>query len=224
MHTFSTSGSTVAGKELCERVFSSRSGARRLWQLAPVCAKITSLRLQITQQLSLQVVDLFNSDEASWTELIDMDRLDETDRRILLALDDDPRMPVALLAQRLSLARGTVHARLERLATSGVLRASSTRVRPDSLGRGVAASIRVELDQHQIVAAIDALRKVPEVLECFAPAGDTDLLLRVVAKSPDDLYRVAEVIRLCPGILRTSTSLFLREVIPYRVSELLAAE
>ena len=150
-----------------------------------------------------------------------MDALDDTDRRILLALDEDPRIPVALLAEKLTLARGTVHARLERLATSGALRANSARVRPDALGRGVAASIRVELDQHQIVAAIDALRKVPEVLECFAPAGDTDLLLRVVAKSPDDLYRVAEVVRLCPGILRTSTSLFLREVIPYRVSELL---
>jgi len=150
-----------------------------------------------------------------------MDRLDETDRRILLALDDDPRLLVALLAQRLSLARGTVHARLHRLERSGALRANSSRVRPEALGRSVAASIRVELDQHLIADAIDALRDVPEVLECFAPAGDTDLLLRVVAKSPDDLYRVAEVIRLCPGILRTSTSLFLREVIPYRVSELL---
>ncbi|WP_127792649.1 Lrp/AsnC family transcriptional regulator [Agromyces sp. LHK192] len=152
-----------------------------------------------------------------------MSQLDETDRRILLALDDDPRLPVAILAQRLSLARGTVHARLDRLSRAGILRANSTRVTPQSLGRGVAASIRVELDQHLIGEAIEALRGVPEVLECFAPAGDTDLLLRVVAKSPDDLYRVAEVVRLCPGILRTSTSLFLREVIPYRVSELLRA-
>ena len=153
-----------------------------------------------------------------------MDRLDATDRRILLALDDDPRMPVALIAQRLGIARGTVHARLDRLAASGQLRANSARVRPEALGRGVAASIRVELDQHLIAQAIEALRNVPEVLECFAPAGDTDLLLRVVAKSPDDLYRVAEVVRLCPGILRTSTSLFLREVIPYRVSKLLEAD
>ena len=44
-----------------------------------------------------------------------MSLLDETDRRLLLALDEDPRLPVAILAQRLSLARGTVHARLERL-------------------------------------------------------------------------------------------------------------
>ncbi len=149
---------------------------------------------------------------------------DATDRRILLELDEDPRLPVALLAQRLSLARGTVHARLDRLSREGVLRANSTRVTPAALGYGVAASLRVELDQHLIAQAIEALRNVPEVLECFAPAGDTDLLLRVVAKSPDDLYRVAEVIRLCPGIQRTSTSLFLREVIPYRMEALLGQD
>lgn len=153
--------------------------------------------------------------------MINLSLLDATDRRILIALDADPRAPVAALAQHLGLARGTVHARLERLADSGLLRAHSARVRPAALGRPVGASIRVELDQHQISQAIDALERVPEVLECFAPAGDTDLLIRVVAKDPDDLYRVSEEIRLCPGILRTSTSLFLREVIPYRITRLL---
>ncbi|MGW9628017.1 Lrp/AsnC family transcriptional regulator [Microbacterium sp. NPDC055312] len=148
--------------------------------------------------------------------------LDATDRRILLAMDDDPRMPVAILAQRLNLARGTVHARLERMKTAGLLRPHSTRLRPEALGRPVAASVRAELDQHQIAEAIDALKNIPEVLECFAPAGDDDLLLRVVAATPDDLYRVSEEIRLCPGIVRTSTSLFLREVIPYRVTGLLS--
>ena len=62
------------------------------------------------------------------------------------------------------------------------------------------------------------------MLECHAPAGDTDLLCRVVAKDPEDLYRVSEEIRLCPGILRTSTSMFLRTVIPYRVAPLLAGD
>lgn len=155
--------------------------------------------------------------------VIDMDSLDETDRRILAVLDSDPRRPVALIAQDLGLARGTVHARLTKLESGPYLRAHSSRILPAALGRGVSASIQVELDQHKIGAAIDALSRVPEVLECFAPAGDTDLLLRVVASDPDDLYRVAEVVRLCPGILRTSTSLFLRQVIPYRVSELLKA-
>ncbi len=150
--------------------------------------------------------------------------LDTTDRRILLALDEDARMPTAMIAGRLGLARGTVQARLEKLSASGALRAHSTRVTPAALGRPVSASVQVELDQHQITEAIDALAGIPEVLECFAPAGSTDLLLRVVAQDPDDLYRVSEEIRLCPGINRTSTSLFLREVIAYRVTGLLDSE
>ncbi|MBP1325785.1 DNA-binding Lrp family transcriptional regulator [Leucobacter exalbidus] len=150
-----------------------------------------------------------------------MNDLDATDRRILAALDEDGRMPTAMIAMRLGLARGTVQTRLEKLRESGMLRAHSSRVTPAALGRPVAASVQVELDQHQISEAIAALASIPEVLECFAPAGNTDLLLRVVAKDPDDLYRVSEEIRLCPGINRTSTSLFLREVIPYRVTGLL---
>lgn len=152
-----------------------------------------------------------------------LDKLDTTDRRILAELDDDPRLPTVVIAQRLGLARATVQSRLDKLAASGLLRANSSRVRPAALGRGIAASVRAELDQHLILEAIEALKLIPEVLECFAPAGDDDLLLRVVARTPDDLYRVSEEIRLCPGIVRTSTSLFLREVIPYRMSALLAA-
>ncbi len=41
-----------------------------------------------------------------------MTTLDDTDRRILLALDRDPRATVAQLALTLGLARGTVHSRL----------------------------------------------------------------------------------------------------------------
>ncbi|QBE48389.1 Lrp/AsnC family transcriptional regulator [Leucobacter triazinivorans] len=151
-----------------------------------------------------------------------MSEIDATDRRVLLLLDEDGRMPTAMIASRLGLARGTVQARLEKLRESGALRLHSARITPAALGRPVGASVQVELDQHQIGEAIAALADLPEVLECFAPAGSTDLLLRVVAKSPEDLYRVSEEIRLCPGITRTSTSLFLREVIPYRVTGLLA--
>lgn len=103
------------------------------------------------------------------------------------------------------------------------MRLSSTRLLPSALGRTISAMVRAEVDQHRIGEAINALGAVPEVVECFAPAGDTDLMMRVVATDPDDLYRVSEAIRLCPGIQRTSTSVFLRQVIPYRVVQLLDA-
>lgn len=167
------------------------------------------------------MVSLINFSAGDEQEVIRLQQLDSTDRRILAALDEDPRLPIMVLAQKLGLARGTVQSRLERVTASGALRPNSSRVLPAALGRGVAASVSAELDQSHLDEAIAALRKIPEVLECHAPAGDTDLLIRVVATSPDDLYRVSEEIRLCPGIVRTSTSMFLREVIPYRTTGLL---
>ncbi len=153
-----------------------------------------------------------------------MYRLDATDRRILAALDDDPRMTILLLAQRTGLARGTIQARLDRYREHGVLRLASTRIPPAALGRGLAATVSAELDQRLLEEAMAGVRRIPEVLECFAPAGNTDLLCRVVARDPEDLYRVSEEIRLCPGILRTQTAVFLREVIPYRIRPLLDAD
>lgn len=150
-----------------------------------------------------------------------MHLLDDIDRRLLLELDADPRMTVLLLSERTGLARGTIQTRLERYRTEGLLRLTSTLVPPEALGRRLHATVSAELDQHQLDAAVEALRRIPEVLECHAPAGDIDLLCHVVARDPDDLYRVAEEIRLCPGITRTSTSVYLREVIPYRVRPLL---
>lgn len=151
-------------------------------------------------------------------------RLDATDHRILTELDSDPRATIIALSQRCGLARGTVQSRLERYEREGVLRAHSVRIEPAALGRELSAMVAAELDQHQLDRAVAALRRIPEVLECFAPAGETDLLCRVVARDPDDLYRVAEEIRLCPGIVRTRTSVYLRRLVPYRMAPLLAAE
>ncbi len=150
-------------------------------------------------------------------------RYDDVDLLILTALDEDARMTVMALAGRCGLARGTVQARLERYRSLGLLRCHSVRVDPAHLGRGLSAMVSAELDQHLLGEAVLAVSRIPEVLECFAPAGETDLVCRVVARDPDDLYRVSEEIRLCPGILRTRTSVFLRRVIPYRMDRLLAA-
>ena len=148
---------------------------------------------------------------------------DAIDRAVLEALDAEPRMTILAIAQRTGLARGTVQARLDRFERERVLRPHNVRIDPEALGMGISAHVAAELDQHRIDLAVEGLRAIPEVIECLAPAGETDLLCRVVARDPDDLYRVSEEIRLCPGIVRTSTSMFLREVIPYRTTGLLGA-
>jgi DNA-binding Lrp family transcriptional regulator len=66
-----------------------------------------------------------------------------------------------------------------------------------------------------------ALRDIDEVVECVAVAGGIDLLIQVVARDSDDLYRLGQVILRCPGIRRTATSIVLNELIGYRMGQLL---
>lgn len=150
-----------------------------------------------------------------------MHTLDATDRRILLALDADPRIPVLVLAQRLGLARRTVQTRLARLEETGVLRPHSDRVRPAALGYGVRAIVTAEVEQDTLRAAVAALAALPEILEVSATTGDGDLMCQVVAVDADDLYRVGQEILRCPGIHRTRTALLMRDLLPFRTTGLL---
>jgi DNA-binding Lrp family transcriptional regulator len=150
-----------------------------------------------------------------------MRSLDVTDARLLLALSDNPRATGLELAQRLGLSRNTVQARLAGLESRPALDAFETRVRPEALGYPLTAFITTQVNQHQLANVGGALGEVPEVIEVHGLTGATDLLVRVVARNPDDLYRIAEVVLGIPGVERTSIALSMREMVGYRVAPLL---
>ena len=122
--------------------------------------------------------------------------LDDTDRRILLELDHDPRMTVLLLAQRTGLARGTVQARLDRYRAAGLLRLASTLVPPSALGRGLsvrrlqpsgavglgdasATALGVRVDRTRILLVLAAV-----ALACFATATTGPIAFVAVLAGP----------------------------------------
>ncbi|WP_307479962.1 Lrp/AsnC family transcriptional regulator [Microbacterium trichothecenolyticum] len=142
-------------------------------------------------------------------------------RRVLHALDREPRATVGWLSETLGIARGTVQARLGALFETDVLRPPSTTARPASLGYSLRAYVTAAVAQSEFDNAMRALRHIPEVIECVAVAGTDDLVLQVVARDADDLYRIGQLVLRCPGIRRTATSLVLQELIPYRMAQLL---
>lgn len=147
--------------------------------------------------------------------------LDEIDRKLLRALDADPRLPTAVLADSLGYARRTVQVRLARMIERGIYRPHSTRVDPAVIGYEQAAYVSAEVEQASLREAVAALTLIPEVLHVAGVAGQWDLMCEVVAKNPDDLFDVGQRILSCPGIRRTTTSLVLRDLIPYRTAGLI---
>jgi len=150
--------------------------------------------------------------------------IDSLDARLVALLAAEPRIGVLECSRRLRVARGTIQARLDRLASRGVVRGFGPEISPAALGYGVTAFVTLEIRQrygHDPVAA--HLSEIPELLEAHTITGSGDLLCRIVARSNADLQRVIDLIMSYDGIVRASTIIALAEQIPYRTTPLVHA-
>lgn len=149
---------------------------------------------------------------------------DAVDVRILAALVADPRLTVSELAERAGVVRNTAQARLDRLHRSGVLGANDRAVDVRALGFTVSAIVAIQLRHAEMEECVAALAQNASVLLVEEVAGSTgDLLVRVAARSTDDLQRVVHSILATPGVASTTTQVVLKTRVPYRVGLLLDA-
>lgn len=148
-------------------------------------------------------------------------RIDALDARIIRALNEEPRATVLALAERTRLSRNTVQARLSKLESQGALRSFDRRIDPAALGYPLTAFILTRVTQRKLSAIAEALEQIPEVVEVHGLAGVTDLLIKVVAREADDLYRIAGRILDIDGVEQTTTALAMRKLIDHRLTPLL---
>jgi len=146
-----------------------------------------------------------------------MAAVDPLDARILSLFAAEPRIGVLEASRRLGVARGTVQARLDRLADRGVVRGWGPDVEPAALGYQVTAFVTLEIRQgaHRQIEA--RLAQVPEVLEGHTITGAGDMLVRIVARTNSDLQNVVDSVLSIDGVERSNTVIVLATGVPYRV-------
>ncbi|MBV9871380.1 MAG: Lrp/AsnC family transcriptional regulator [Frankiaceae bacterium] len=155
--------------------------------------------------------------------------IDTLDARIVTLFASEPRIGVLEASRRLGVARGTVQARLDRLAAAGVITDWAPSVDPSALGFPVSAFATLEIAQgegdagrgHEPVAS--HLREIPEVLEAHTITGGADLMVRLVARSNADLQRVIDEVVAHRNVRRASTVIVLSTEVPPRVLPLIEA-
>ncbi|VXB99343.1 Regulatory protein AsnC [Microbacterium sp. 8M] len=139
-------------------------------------------------------------------------RIDALDAALIRLLTDSPQLPVLECARRLGVARGTVTSRLARLHDNGVIEGIVPRIDPRGFGFALTAFCQVEIDQkvgHDDVA--DALASaIPEIVDMYTVTGASDMQLRLVAHSAEQLQEVLDRIALVPGVARTASSIAMR--------------
>lgn len=150
--------------------------------------------------------------------------MDQIDSNLLELFAQEPRIGVLEASRRLGIARGTVQARLDKLATGGVVTGWGPELSPAALGYPVMAFLTLEIRQgagHEAVAS--HLAEIPEVLEAYTITGAGDMWARVVARSNADLQRVIDLVLDHPGTDRSTTVIALATQIPHRVLPLARA-
>jgi DNA-binding Lrp family transcriptional regulator len=112
--------------------------------------------------------------------------LDRFDWQILQALQQDARSTHQKLAQQIPLSASQIGRRLQRMEENGVVQGYQVNILPDRIGLSVMAFAHVSLERHNESALREfaqAIHALPEVLECYATAGEADYLLRIVVET-----------------------------------------
>ncbi|HEU4484691.1 MAG TPA: Lrp/AsnC family transcriptional regulator [Povalibacter sp.] len=142
--------------------------------------------------------------------------LDRFDRAILQTLQLDGRISNSALAERVSLSESACLRRVRALEASGLIEGYTARINQQRAGCPVNVFVNITLDRQDEVDLRkfeEAVRKLPEVMECYLMTGDYDYTLRVVVADTADYERIhSKHLTRLPGVARIHSSFALRTV------------
>jgi len=142
--------------------------------------------------------------------------LDQIDRRILKQLQDNARLSSSELAAEVGISASPCWRRVRAMEEAGVIARYVTLLNPEALGLSISIFTNVTLDK-QIEPALEAfqkaVRKRPEVMECYLMTGDFDYLLRVVVSDLGAYERfLLDHLTRIPGVASIKSSFALKQV------------
>jgi DNA-binding Lrp family transcriptional regulator len=146
--------------------------------------------------------------------------MDDVDRRILAELQQNGRLTLTELAERVRLSVSPCHRRLRALERSGAITGYRVQLDAHALGLTFEALVFVTMraaDQDTLTAFENAVAATPNILQAQRLFGDPDYLLRVISRDLpafQELYdeRLANL----PGVQRLSSTLVMKSIVENR--------
>jgi Lrp/AsnC family leucine-responsive transcriptional regulator len=139
--------------------------------------------------------------------------IDETDRRLLVELQEDARLTHAELGRRVGLSPPAVTDRVRRLTDEGVIRGFHADVDPRALGFALSVIIRVRPAPRQLHKVAELARDTPEVVECHRITGEDCFFVKAHVRSVEHLEEVIDGF----GVFgQTTTSVMQTSPVPRR--------
>jgi Lrp/AsnC family transcriptional regulator, leucine-responsive regulatory protein len=137
-------------------------------------------------------------------------------RKILDALQQDSRLTVQQLSERVGLSATSCWKRVKDLEARGVIAGYTVRVDRKQIGLNLMVMAEVNLAQHsdKTVAAFEAaVSASPQIVRCYSTTGQADYVLTIVTKDIEQYEQllIGQLFKL-PGVAHVRSSIVLREI------------
>jgi len=113
--------------------------------------------------------------------------LDYINYRILDVLSKNSSLPFVELAKQIGISDATIHTRVKKLLTLGVIKKFTIFVDNDLLGYDHLAFINLKIERGRTEETTNNLMKIDEILEIHEIYDKFDLLIKIRAKNLDNL-------------------------------------
>ncbi|UPK74801.1 Lrp/AsnC family transcriptional regulator [Nocardioidaceae bacterium SCSIO 66511] len=146
--------------------------------------------------------------------------MDHTDREILSVLQEEGRITLTELADRVRLSVSPCHRRLRTLEREGTIKGYRAVVDPVALGLTFEALVFVTMrqeDRETLLGFEEAVAEVPNVVQAQRLFGDPDYLLRIVTRDLAAYQQLEDdVLAAMPGVQRLNSTLVMKRIVDDR--------
>jgi Lrp/AsnC family leucine-responsive transcriptional regulator len=136
--------------------------------------------------------------------------LDETDRHILVLLQDDCKRPLTEIGEAVGMSAPSVLERVRKLEQHGVIKGYHARVDARRIGLDLWAFVGVTIN---FPKSIEGFKRevvaLPEVLECHHVTGEHTMLIKIKTKNTASLELLLSGVRSLEGVTGTQTMVVL---------------
>lgn len=142
------------------------------------------------------------------------DNLDDIDLEILRILQTNGRISHSALGEKVSLSPSATRARVARLENEGYIKKYVAILAPELIGFGFFCFIHVSFslkETDDIDRIVGMIMAIPEVLECYHVTGQSDLILKVIMRSHQDISRIIQQLLPIRAISSTETSIAIKQ-------------
>ena len=145
--------------------------------------------------------------------------LDYLDKKILRMISEDARIPFLEVARACNVSGAAIHQRIQKLQSLGIIKGSQFILDPEKIGYETCAYIGLYLkDPSRFDEVVEALRKIPEVVECHYTTGGFDMFIKIYTRNNHHLLTLIHD-KLQPlGLSRSETIISFNSAINRQLS------